>query len=102
MEIKDLKEAKEIGEFANVYLKLESQKRNPSRDGMIDALKDALRIANTEIRTVEVRRCETTPTPWEKIPDATLYNKLIEYQQGMYQHGINKYGEELFKKILGI
>ena len=78
MEPKDLKKAKELEDFVKAYLKLESQKRNPSRDGMIDALQEALRIAQTEIRSVEVSQCETTPTPWEKIPDAMLYQKLIE------------------------
>ena len=102
MEPKDLKEIKEIEDFVKAYLKLESQKRNPSRDGMIDALQEALRIAQTEIRSIEVSQCETTPTPWEKIPDATLYKKLIEYQQGMFQHGVIKYGEELLKKKLGL
>lgn len=102
MEPKDLKKAKELEDFVKAYLKLESQKRNPSRDGMIDALQEALRTAQTEIRSVEVSQCETTPTPWEKIPDAMLYQKLIEYQQGMFQHGIKEYGKELLEKKLGL
>ena len=102
MEPKDLKKAKDLEDFAKAYLKLEAQKRNPSRDGMIDALQEALSIAQTEIRNVEVSQCEMTPTPWERISDATLYKKLIEYQQGMFQHGVNEFGKELLEKKLGL
>ena len=102
MEIIDPKELKEIEDFTKAFMKLETQKRNPTRDGMIDALKDALKIANAEIKNVEKSRNETTPTPWENIPDSVLYAKLSEYQQGMYLHAVNKYGEELVKKRLGI
>lgn len=102
MEIKDPKELKEIEDCIKAFMKLEAQKRNPTRDGMIDALKDALNVAPVEIRNVESSRNETTPTPWENIPDSVLYTKLSEYQQGMYLHAVNKYGEELIKKKLGI
>ena len=102
MEIKDLNELKEIDDFIKAYMKLEAQKRNPTRDGMIDALKEALSVAAAEIKTVEASRNETTPTPWENIPDSVLYAKLSEYQQGMYQHAVNKFGEEQIKKRLGI
>ena len=102
MEIKDPKELKEIDDFIKAFMKLEAQKRNPTRDGMIDALKDALNVAAVEIRNVESSRNETTPTPWENIPDNILYAKLSEYQQGLYQHAVNKFGEEQIKKRLGI
>lgn len=102
MEIKDPKELKVIEDFIKAYMKLEAQKSHPSRDGMIDALKDALKIANAKIRNVEKSKNETTPTPWEQIPNDVLYGKLFEYQQGMYQHAVYKYGEELIKKMLGI
>ena len=67
---------------------------------MIDALKEALNVAWTDIKSVEASRGETTPTPWEQIHDKDLYNKLAEYQQGMYQHAVKKYGEEVVKKLL--
>ena len=102
MEIKDPKELKEIEDCIKAFMKLEAQKRNPTRDGMIDALKEALSVAAAEIKTVEASRNETTPTPWENIPDNILYAKLSEYQQGLYQHAVNKFGEEQIKKRLGI
>lgn len=103
MEINDinsLKDVKEENDFLKAYLKLEAQIRNPSREGMIDALKEAMAVAQSEIRNVEISYGETTPTPWDQIQDAVLYNKLYEYQQGMYQHAVKKYGEEVVKRML--
>lgn len=103
MEIEDInkiKDKKELNDFLNAFMKLEAQKRNPSRNGMIDALKEALNVAWTDIKSVEASRGETIPTPWEQIHDKDLYNKIAEYQQGMYQHAVKKYGEEVVKKLL--
>lgn len=103
MEINDLnnlKGFKEEGDFLRAYLKLEAQIRNPSREGMIDALKEALSVAWIDIKTVEASHGETTPTPWDEIPNDILFEKLYEYQQGMYQHAVKKYGEEVVKKLL--
>lgn len=103
MEIEDInkmKDIKEANDFLKAFMKLEAQRRNPSREGMIDALKEALNVAWTDIKNVEASRGETTPTPWEQIHDKDLYNKLAEYQQGMYQHAVKKYGEGVVKKLL--
>lgn len=103
MEIKDINEIKDIKEkedFIKTFMKLEAQRRNPSREGMIDALKEALKVAFIDIKNVEASRGETTPTPWEHIQNKELYDKLSEYQQGMYQHAVNKFGEEVIKKLL--
>lgn len=75
MEIEDInkiKDKKELNDFLNAFMKLEAQKRNPSRNGMIDALKEALNVAWTDIKSVEASRGETTPTPWEQIHDKDL------------------------------
>lgn len=100
MEINDPKEMKEQIDFLKAYIKLETQKCTPNREGMIDALRESLNVANSEIRDVEKSRHETTPTPWENISNEVLYGKLTEYQQGMYQHAVKKFGEEVIKKLL--
>ncbi|MBR4628300.1 MAG: hypothetical protein IKO47_11525 [Ruminococcus sp.] len=100
MEINDIKDTKEKYDFLKAFLKLEAQRRSPSREGMIDALKEALTVACIDIKNVEASRGETTPTPWENIPNEVLFGKLSEYQQGMYQHAVNKFGEEAVKKLL--
>ena len=100
MDIQNINENKEIFDFAKAYSKLAAQRKNPNRDDMIDALKEALKVACLEIKTVEKSRNETVPTPWEKIPDAVLYDKLAEYQHGLYCYAVNKWGEEVVKKNL--
>lgn len=100
MEPKEIKELKEMEDFIKAFLKLEAQIHNPSREGMIDALKEALAVAQSEIRNVEVNHNEMTPTPWDQISDEVLYNKLNEYLQGMRQHAVEKFGEEEFKRLL--
>ena len=100
MDIQNINENKEIFDFAKAYSKLAAQRKNPNRDDMIDALKEALKVACLEIKTVEKSRNETVPTPWEKIPDAVLYDKLAEYQQGMVEYAKKKFGEELIEKML--
>lgn len=100
MEINDIKDTKEKYDFLKAFLKLEAQRCKPSREGMIDALRESLNVANSEIRDVEKSRHETTPTPWENISNENLYRKLTEYQQGMYQHAVKKFGEEVVKKLL--
>lgn len=99
-EIQKLKEQKEVIDFINAYSKLIKQRQNPSRDGMIDALKDSLKVGQTEIRNDELSRGETTPTPWEQISDQLLYTKVLEYQQSLIHHAVSKYGEEIVKKLL--
>lgn len=100
MDIQDINKQKEIVDFVKAYSKLVAQYKKPSRGGMIDALKEAMKVAQSEIRNVEISRGETTPTPWEQIPDSVLYAKLSEYQQAMYQHAVNKFGEEEIEKWL--
>ena len=100
MDIQYINKQKEIADFVKAYSKLSAQIKNPSREGMIDALKEALKVACVDIKTVEKSKNETVPTPWEKIPDAVLYDKLAEYQQGMVEYAKKKFGEELIEKLL--
>lgn len=101
-DIQKLKEQKEVIDFINAYTALEKQKQNHDRNGMIEALKAALKVDWSEIKTVEMSRGETMPTPWEQISDQVLYAKLAEYQQGLWNHAVRKYGGELVKKLLNI
>lgn len=84
MEVKDVDEITDIkdkSDFIKTFMKLEAQRRKPSREGMIDALKEALKVAFIDIKNVEASRGETTPTPWEHIQNKELYDKLSELRQ---------------------
>jgi len=64
--------------------------------GMIDAQN----VARQEITSLEQRQGDICPMPWTSFPDRDLYRKLAQYQQGLYNHAVNKLGEEVFKKLL--
>lgn len=97
MDEQNLKEAKDI---IKKFLQLEKQKATPTRDGMIKALSDAQQVASKEITVVEHSQGDIYPMLWTDFPDHDLYRKLNQYQQGLLTHCINKYGEELVKKVI--
>ena len=98
--ISETKEAKEAIELLEKYFKLQAQINNPTRFGMIDALSDAQNVARQEITSLEKSQGDIYQMPWSSFPDHDLYRKLSQYQQGLYNHAINKLGEETFKKLL--
>lgn len=93
-------EANEAKELIEKFLKLQAQINNPTRDGMIEALSDAKSVAGQEISELEISQGETCPTSWSCIPYDYLYRKFYQYQQGLFNHVVNKLGEEAFKKVL--
>lgn len=98
--LSETKEEKEAMELLEKYFKLQAQINNPARFGMIDALSDAQNIARQEITSLEHRQGDIYPMPWTSFQDSDLYRKLGQYQQGLYNHAVNKLGEEAFKKLL--
>ncbi len=98
--ISEAKEAKEAIELLEKYFKLQAQVNNPTRFGMIEALSDAQNVARQEITSLEQSQGDIYPMPWTRFSDRDLYRKLTQYQQGLYNHAVNKLGEEMFKKLL--
>lgn len=96
----DAKEGKEAKDLIEKYFKLQEQMKNPTRFGMIDALSAAQNIAYQEITTLEKSQGDIYPMPWASFQDRDLYRKLKQYQQGIYNHAVNKLGEKAFKKLL--
>lgn len=96
----DEKTLKEMYDVLDKYRQLEEQKKNPTKHGMIKALLEARDVALTEIITLETRQGDTVITPADQIPDEKLYWKLSQYQQGLLNHCISKYGEETIKEFL--
>lgn len=94
------KESKEINDFLESFFKLQAQINNPTRDGMIAALSKAQNVARHEITMVEKSQGDIYPMPWSGFQDEDLYRKLLQYQQGLYNHAVNKFGEEIAKKLL--
>ena len=96
----DIKEADEVRKSAEAYCKLQKQLGNPTREGMIDALKSAHEVAWQEIRLLEHSQGDVIPTPWNDFSNQDLFRKLTQYQQGLCAHAANKFGEEVFKMAL--
>lgn len=96
----DTKEAKEIEDLIEKYFKLQDQINNPTKNGMIEALSSAQNVARQEITMLEQSQGDIYPTLWSDFTYNDLYRKLAQYQQGLYNHAVNKLGEEAFKKLL--
>lgn len=90
----------EIKELIEKYFRLQEQIDNPTRDGMIKALSGAQRIACDEITALEESQGDIDQMPWSDLQDYDLYRKLPQYKQGLYNHAVNRVGEETFKYLL--
>ena len=98
--LNDTKESSEIENFIKVSCELENQIKNPTRNGMIKALTDAQNVAYNEIATLEKEQGNIYRKPWSDFQTRDLLCKLPKYKQGLYNHAINKFGEETFKHLL--
>ena len=88
--LKDVKDAMD-----NIQ-KLRAQMKNPTRDGMIKALRDAKISALMEISALEMAQGATNWVPFSEASDSTLYTLLGQYEQGLRLHCIAKIGEKTF------
>lgn len=98
--VKDAKDEKDILDAVKKIVALQAQIKNPSRDGMINALKDAQSTAGDEIQQIEYSQGDTIPTPWVCFPNQDLYRKLSQYQEGLRQHCIKQIGKKAFEELL--
>ena len=90
----------EIKELIEKYFRLQEQIDKPTRDGMIKALSDAQNIALDEIDALEESEGDIDQIDWDDLEDHELYSKLPQYKQGLYNHAVNRVGEETFKYLL--
>ena len=94
-EAKDLKDVKDA---MNKIQKLRAQMKNPTRDGMIEALRDAKMSALMEISALEMAQGATNWVPFSEASDSTLYTLLGQYERGLRLHCIAKIGEKAFNE----
>ena len=87
-EANDLKDVKDA--MDNIQ-KLRAQMKNPTRDGMIKALRD-------EISALEMAQGATNWVPFSEASDSTLYTLLGQYERGLRLHCIAKIGEKAFNE----
>ena len=92
----EAKDFKDVKDAMNKIQKLRAQMKNPTRDGMIEALRDAKISALTEISALEMAQGATSWAPFSAASDSTLYRLLGQYEQGLRLHCIAKIGEKAF------
>ena len=97
---KMMKEMHEAYDIIEKYVNLQKQMNNPSRDGMIKALSDAQKIASNEITNIEHSQGDIYLMPWDNFQNNDLYRKLSQYQMGIYNHAVNKFGKEVINRLL--
>lgn len=97
---KETKDIKELKDAVKKFVALQNQRNNPTREGMITALSDAQSTAGKEIMQVEYSQGDTIPTPWNCFSYQDLYRKLGQYQEGLRQYCIKKFGEKAFEKLV--
>ena len=93
-------DVKEVFDVLDKYFKLQEQINNPKREGMIKALSEAQNVAFNEILKIEYSQGDIVPMFWINFSNEDLYRKLWQYQQGIWNHCVNKYGENILKQIL--
>ena len=86
--------------------KLKIQHKEPTRIGIIDALKSSLSVAKKEIRQSEAEYNPPTAIPqyvqFEQLSNEELYSYIPIYFKGLEQHCINEFGQELYEKCFKI
>lgn len=94
----EAKDSKDVKDAMNKIQKLRAQMKKPTRDGMIEALRDAKISALTEISALEMAQGATNWAPFSAASDSTLYRLLGQYEQGLRLHCIAKIGEKAFNE----
>lgn len=97
---KQIEVQKEVLDAIKKIKELQRQRQRPDRNGMISALSDAQQTAPLEILMLEKLQGDTQPIPWNCFPDADLYRKLAQYQQGLANYCIGKIGKQLFDELM--
>lgn len=92
-EANDIKNANDV---MDKIQKLRDQMKNPTRNGMIEALRDAKKSAQVEITALEISQGATSWVPFSAASDSQLYALLGQYEQGLKLHCIAKIGEKAF------
>ena len=98
--IKNSNDQKDILEAIEKIKKLQAQRHNPDRNGMIYALQDAKNKAPLAITALELSQGDTHWMPFANFSDADLYRKLSQYQQGLEAYCIEKIGKKAFDELM--
>jgi hypothetical protein len=98
--LKNLKIEKDVIDAINKIKKLQAQRINPDRNGMISALCDAKMTAPIEITTLEFSQGDMNWKLFDNFTDNELYYKLEQYQKGLENYCIERIGKQLYDELM--
>lgn len=98
-----IKDVKDISDVAKDIKDLTEQKKNPTREGMEKVIKSVREhlILETEVYEDTLRVANnSTKVNIESIDSNVLYDRLNVYKTICLGYLLNKYGKEVFDKII--
>ena len=98
--LQDVKRIREQSEAIDCILELNRQLVMPTREGMIQAIIKSRKCAGEEIVMLEHQQRECNYMPIMNATDDQLYNKILQCRQAVYNHCVNKLGQEVIDNIL--
>lgn len=98
--LQDVKRIREQSETIDYILELNRQLVMLTREGMIQAIIKSQKCAGEEIVMLEHQQRECNYMPIMNATDDQLYNKILQFRQAVYNHCVNKLGQEVIDNIL--
>lgn len=98
-----IKDVKDISDVAKDIKDLTEQKKNPTREGMEKVIKSVREHLTLETEVYEDTLCVANNSPKvniESIDSNMLYDRLNAYKTICLGYLLNKYGKEVFDKII--
>lgn len=98
-----IKDVKDISDVAKDIKDLTEQKKNPTREGMEKVIKRVREHLILETEVYEDTLCvanNSTKVNIESIDSNVLYDRLNVYKTICLGYLLNKYGKEVFDKII--
>lgn len=98
-----IKDVKDISDVAKDIKDLTEQKKNPTREGMEKVIKRVREHLILETEVYEDTLCvanNSTKVNIESIDSNVLYDRLNAYKTICLGYLLNKYGKEVFDKII--
>lgn len=95
-----VKRIQEQSEAIDCIVELDRQLVMPIREGMIQAIIKSRKCAGKEILMLEQQQGECNYMSIMNATNDQLYNKMLQCRQALYNHCVNKLGQEVIDNVL--
>lgn len=100
MDIKEVSNEKDLVDSINKIIELRKHLKSSDKKAIKKVLLEAKKIAPKEITALEWKNNENVIVDFAKLPLKQLYRKILQYQNGLKLHCLNKVSEAEFEKYL--